>query len=428
MSTPTPVSEFDEQGIPPQFSALGMPARKEDRSVSVLDIVIVIADRKRSVFLITAAFTLAALLLSFLLPQRYTAGVAILPPQQGPSSASVLAGQLGNTSIAALAGGALGLKNPSDMFVGMLKSETVEDAMVHQFGLLQEYHKHYLSDARKVFEKRVGIDDGGKDGLIHITVWDRDPNRAAELANGYVAQLRNLSEHLAITEASQRRLFFERQLQGAKNNLADAEESLKETEQKTGLIQLDSQARALIESAATLRAQTAAKEVQIEAMRGYATNENAQLIEAQRELDGLRAQLAKLSSAEGESGPELIVPKGLVPEAGLEYVRKVRDVKYYEAIFDILARQFELAKLDEAREGAVIQVVDSAHPPDKRSFPRRSVFTGVGFLVGFVAAIMVAVLRSSWEQMEADPEACAKIERLRRSLFFNVGKRPVVKP
>ena len=214
--------------------------------------------------------------------------------------------------------------------------------MVQHFGLMQEYRTQYLSDARKKFEHHVTVDGSGKDGLIHISVEDWSPNRAAELANGYVDQFRKLSEHLAITEASQRRLFFEQQLELAKNNLADAEEALKRTEQTTGLIQLDSQTRVLIASAASLRAEIAAKEVQIQAMQTYATDENAQYLEAQKELDGLRAQLAKLGGSEAGQDENLIVPKGKVPEAGLQYVRKLRDVKYYETIFDILARQFEM--------------------------------------------------------------------------------------
>jgi len=135
------------------------------------------------------------------------------------------------------------------------------------------------------------------------------------------------------------------------------------------VIQLDSQARALIESGASLKAQIAEREVEIQGMQTYATGENAQLVQAQRELEGMRAQLAKLGGSENSTEGELLVPKGRVPEAGLEYVRKLRDVKYNEAIFDILARQFELAKLDEAKEGALIQVVDPAVPPDKKSFP-----------------------------------------------------------
>jgi uncharacterized protein involved in exopolysaccharide biosynthesis len=286
---------------------------------------------------------------------------------------AALASQLGNLGgMAALAGGSLGLKNPNDMYVAMFKSRTVEDAMVQHFGLMQEYRAKYPSDARKAFENYAVVDGSAKDGMIHISVQDHDPRRAADLANGFVDQFRLQSQHLAITEASQRRLFFEQQLEQAKDNLANAEEAMKETEQQTGVIQLDSQARALIESAESLRAQVAAKEVQLQGMRTYATGENSQVVQAQQELDSMRAQLAKLGGSEDSASGGIIVPKGQVPEAGLEYVRKLRDVKYNETIFDILARQFEVAKLDEAKQGALIQVVDPAVPPDRRSFPKRT--------------------------------------------------------
>jgi uncharacterized protein involved in exopolysaccharide biosynthesis len=298
----------------------------------------------------------------------------------------------------------------------MLKSRTVEDAMVQHFGLMQEYHARYLSDARKAFESHATLDGNGKDGLIHISVEDHDPRRAADLANGYVDQFRSLSEHLAITEASQRRLFFERQLEQAKDNLANAEEAMKQTEQTTGLIQIDSQTRALIESATSLRAQLGAKEVEIQGMQTYATGENAQLVQAQRELESLRAQLARLGGSE-DSATSLIVPKGKVPEAGLEYVRKLRDVKYNETIFDILARQFEVAKLDEAKEGALIQVVDPAVVPDRRSFPKRGLIVIAATVVGFFVGIFIALLQAGFRRLKDDPEAAAKLHLLRTVLY-----------
>jgi uncharacterized protein involved in exopolysaccharide biosynthesis len=262
------------------------------------------------------------------------------------------------------------------------------------------------------------VDGSAKDGMIHISVEDHDPRRAADLANGYVDQFRIQSQHLAITEASQRRLFFEQQLEQAKDNLANAEEAMKETEQKTGVIQLDSQANALIESATSLRAQVAAKEVQIQGMRTYATGENAQLVQAQRELESLRAQLAKLGGSE-DSATSLIVPKGKVPEAGLEYVRKQRDVKYNETIFDILARQFEVAKLDEAKEGALIQVVDPAVPPDRRSSPKRGLIVIVASAVGFFIGIFVALFQAGFQRLKDDPEVTPKLSILRRYLSPN---------
>jgi len=353
MPTETSRPEFKAHVEPSPLLAVGVSDVKEEE-ISSLDLLIILAERKRIISLVTCGFAIVAIIVSLILPPRYTATATLLPPQQGSSMGAALASQLGGIAgMPALAGGILGLKNPNDMYVGLFKSRTVEDAIVQHFGLMSEYHTKYLSDARKAFEKHATVDGNSKDGLIRISIEDRDPRRAAQIANGYIDQFRSQSQHLAITEASQRRLFFEQQLEQAKDNLANAEEVLKRTEQTTGVIQIDSQARALIESAASLRGQIAAKEVQIEGMRAYATGENAEVIEAERELDGLRAQLAKLVGSE-DTTSGLIVPKGQVPEASLEYVRKLRDVKYNETIFDILARQFEVAKLDEAKQGALV--------------------------------------------------------------------------
>jgi uncharacterized protein involved in exopolysaccharide biosynthesis len=384
--------------------------------MSVLDLLILLAERKRVVLWVTVACAALSVVISLLLPTKYTANASILPPQQNSSMASILSSQLaGLGNIAALAGGGASLKNPNDMYVAMLRSRTVEDGMVQQFGLMQEYHSKLLSQARKAFEGVSRVDGNGKDGLIHISVTDRDPKRAADMANGYVAQFHDLTEHLAITEAAQRRLFFERQLEQAKDNLADAEEALKRTQQQTGLIQLDSQARALIETAAALRAQITAKEVQIQALQTYATDQNSELVQAQKMLESLRAQLAKLGGTE-ESAGSILVPKGKVPEAGLEYIRKLRDVKYYETIFELLARQFETAKLDEAKQGAVVQVVDAAVPPDARSSPHRTyIVIGGTFLGAFLGGISVIFL-AGFERLKTDPEGKAKLSALQHAI------------
>src|SRR5579863_5471995 len=312
METDVSHPEIDDQVVAADEFAASVEG---DDEISLFELFLVMVERRNFVALMTLGFALIAVVIAFLLPIRYTATVSLLPPQQGSSLGAMLSSQVGSLGgMAALAGGSLGIKNPNEIVVAMLKSRTVEDSMVQRFQLMQEYRERYPSDARKQFEKHAAVDGSGKDGLIRISVEDRDPKRAADLANGYVEQYRALSEHLAITEASQRRLFFEKQLEQAKDNLANAEEALKRTQQTTGLIQLDSQARALIESAASLKAQIVAKEVEIQGMQTYATTENSQLIEAQRELNSMRAQLAKLSGSGESASGEIIVPKGMVPE------------------------------------------------------------------------------------------------------------------
>jgi uncharacterized protein involved in exopolysaccharide biosynthesis len=193
------------------------------------------------------------------------------------------------------------------------------------------------------------------------------------------------------------------------------------------MVQVDGQARAMIDSAARLRAQIVAKEVQIEAMRSYAGDENPSLTQAQTELGGLRGQFNKLVGSQGGSSDDVFLPKGAVPQAGLEYIRKLRDVKYYEAIFDVLARQLELAKLDEAREGAFIQVVDPAVPPEQKSFPKRGLFIVAGLAVGFTFGIMVALFQGGLERMQHNPVTKDKLDLLRRSLRVGRKSMPATK-
>jgi tyrosine-protein kinase Etk/Wzc len=414
MKTETPLSDLNEPVESPA-SLVSERNPKDNDDISILDLLIVLAEGKRIIFGVTAGFAILAIVISLIMAKSYTATVTLLPPQDSNSMGGALSSQLGG--MAALLSGGLGLKNTNDTYVALFKSEPVEDAMVQRYGLMQQYRSKYLSDARKDFETHATVDGSGKDGMIHISIVDKDPARAAELTNGYVDQFRLLSEHLAITEASQRRLFFQRELEKTKEDLANAEESLKQTELKTGVMQVDMQARALTETASNLRAQIAGKKVLIQGMETYATGENSQLVQEESELASLRAQLAKVGGSEDAPGSELIIPKGKVPEAGLEFVRKVRDVKYYETIFDILARQFEAAKLDEAKEGALIQVVAPAIVPDRRSSPKRAIIVIVATFVGLFVGVFCALINGALMHVRKDPETNFKIEHLRRALF-----------
>jgi uncharacterized protein involved in exopolysaccharide biosynthesis len=260
-----------------------------ETEVSMLDILVLLLERKRFVLRFVAGAAVLSVVVAFLLPVRYEGKVVLLPPQQNSSIGSSLMSQLGGMgalgSLASLAGGGLNLKNPADMYVSFLTSRTVEDAMIQRFGLMKEYHEKRISDARKEFERRTTVVAGTKDGLIRITIEDRDPKRVAELANGWVDEFRKLSATLAITEAARRRLFFDQQVQQAKEKLTEAEEAMAKTQQATGVLQIDSQARALIESAAILRAQVVAKQVQIESIRSFATDDNPSLVLAKQEQD-----------------------------------------------------------------------------------------------------------------------------------------------
>ena len=383
------------------------PSRVE-AEVSVLDILVLLLERKRFIVRFVLGAAVLAAIVSLLLPVQYEAKIVLLPPAQNSSIGSSLLGQLGKIgalgSLASLAGGSLGIKNPADMYVSLLTSRTVEDSMIQRFGLMQEYHAKKMSEARKAFEHRTTAVAGTKDGLIRLTVEDHNPKRAAELANGYVEEFRQLSASLAITEAARRRLFFEQQVEQAKQSLTAAEDAMAKTQQATGVLQIDSQARALIESAAVLRAQVVAKEVQIEGMRSFATDDNPNLVLAKQELAALQAQLARVAGSQSDAGSDINLSKGRVTGSGMEYLRRYRDLKYQETVFELLAKEYEVAKLDEAREGSIIQVVDAAVPPDTKSSPHRTLIVLGATILAFFVAVFWVWLRKNLDNAFELPE------------------------
>jgi uncharacterized protein involved in exopolysaccharide biosynthesis len=396
--------EIETQGVPAQ-------------DIHLLDLLIILSKRRKFILLFTLSVAVLTTITVLLIPKQYTAETVVLPPSQSTSISSALLSQLGGSgagggALASLAGGSLGVKNPSDMYVALFHSRTVEDSVIQRFGLMARYRAKRMSNARTAFESHSTVLLGVKDGLLRITVTDRDPGLAAEIANGYVEEYRKLSANLAITEASQRRMFFQQQLLEARGNLTTAEEAMKSTQESTGVLQIDSQARSLMESAATLRGQAVSKEVQIQAMRSYAAEDNPELIIAKRQLAALQAQLGKLAG--NDSGSDFIVPKGKAPEVGMEYLRKLRDVKYYETIFELMAKQFEMAKLDEARQGAMIQVADVAVPPDKSSFPKCIIIVLGATLLSLFAACGWCIFFDGFQRM--NPADRQRVDALKATL------------
>ena len=366
--------------------------------MNLLDIFAIVSKRRRFVAAATLIVAILTVVIVLLLPNQYTAETLILPPGQNSSGTAML-NSLGSSALLSAAGAGLGIKNPAEMYVALFKTRTVEDAVISRFRLTDRYHTSIMSDARHLLEHRTKTLLDPKSGLIRLSATDHDPAFAAQLANGYVDEFRNQSAHLVITEAAQRRLFFQQQLLDANENLTTAEEAMKSSQDTTGGLQVDSQTRSLIEAAASLRGQIVAKEVEIQSMRSFATEDNPQMVTAEQQLDALKAQLTKLAGTDPKPGSEIIVPKGNLRAASLEYVRKLRDVRYYETIAQLIARQFESAKLDEARQGAVVQVADSAVPPDNHSSPKRSLTVILATFVGFFGAIWWCILGEQFRRM-----------------------------
>ncbi len=299
------------------------------------------------------------------------------------------------------------------MYIGILQSRTIADNLISRFRLRELYKMKKLQDTRAALKSQTTI-EAGKDGLIQISVTDHDPDRASDIANAYVSELYSMNSTLAITEAAQRRVFFDQQLEGEKKALGLAEEDLRETQQKTGLIQLSGQAQMIIQTIGQLRAQIASREVELQSVRTFATDQNPEIVLLNNEISTMRQQLSKLENDQQRATQpgNIAVTAGRIPEGALEYARKFREVKYHETLFDLLSRQYEAARIDEAKSAPIIQVIDHAIPPDKRSGPKRALIVlGLGFVVFFLASIWALIERGLLGLRE-HPQYSLKLRRL----------------
>ena len=384
---------------------------KSEEEGNWLDLLVMLASHKALVIGTPVVTGLVALAASFLITPTFTSTARIMPPQQQQSSGiAAMLGQIGG--LAGAAGGLAGIKSPSDLYVGLLESRSIADELIARYKLSERYRESTLDDTRKKLAEASHFTNGKKDGLIVISVDDRDPKFAAELANAYVEQLTKLTQTLALTEASQRRAFFEKQLKEAKDQLATAEIAMRRLQERTGMLQPNAQVGVIMSTVAQLKGTIAAKEVQLSSLRTFATGQNPERQRVEEELRSLNGQLAKLERGKTEGAGEFMVPTGKIPEVAVDYVRGMRDVKYYETIFELLAKQFELAKIDEAKDSSVIQVLDKAVPAEKKSKPSRAGLLLAGVLGGAVLGVVLAFLRVTYLQSRSNPANSQRWRRL----------------
>jgi uncharacterized protein involved in exopolysaccharide biosynthesis len=375
-------------------------ADPEEDEISLLDLLQTIVDNLRLLVLGPLAVGILALAISFLIPPTYTAKTQFLPPQQQQSAAAGLLQSLGG--LGGLAGAAAGIKNPADQYLAYMKSNAVKDALIDRFKLIDRYEAKLREDARKALDEKARI-ASGKDGLISVEFDDKDPQFAADVANAYVEELRNVLGRLAVTEAQQRRLFFEKQLTQAKDKLTAAEQSLKSTGISDSV--LKSNPASAVAGIAALKAQVTAQEVKIGAMRGYLAETAPDFKQALTELANLRAQLAKQDKDDAASD-----------KAGQgDYISRYRDFKYHETLFELFAKQYELARVDEAREGAVIQVLDAAQPPERKAKPKKALIAIIATLAAGFALLLFVFVRQALRNASQDQESAQKLAQLKAS-------------
>jgi tyrosine-protein kinase Etk/Wzc len=405
----------------PQAAAQALYENEEEGepTISLADVLTWLGEQKALVGAVTAGVAVVALIVALLLPPVFTARTSFLAPgsQQQSGSAAALAalGALGGL------GGGLAAKTPDELYVALLKSDSVLRGLDQRFNLKAHYDVDTYEALRKVFPGEVRVSSDKRSGVINVEVDDRDAKFAADLANAHEAEVTKLLGRLAVSEAQLRRAFFEKQLQETKENLVKAEQSLQAVQEKSGVIVLDKQAEALITNAALLRAQISEREVQLRVLRTSATEQNPAVMRLNSELRGLRAELARMESSQGGApGSAVDMPVGRIPEAAVDYVRARRELKLQETLLESMVRQYEIAKLDEAKEGPSLQQVDVALPPDHKSRPARALIVLASALVALLlVSAWVVVRRYAAMLRSADPAAASAWRSLVRAWSFS---------
>jgi uncharacterized protein involved in exopolysaccharide biosynthesis len=365
---------------------MAVPKRfaENDDEISLINISSALKKHKKLLIRMPVATAILSAGIAVALPNVYTATTRLLPPQQAQSSAAALLSQMGG--VAAAAAGVGGMKNPSDLYVGMLKSRTVADRLIQRFDLKKMYDTDSQEKARTVLEKNTLI-SATRDGFITVDVESKDQKLVAALANGYVSELMQLTKVIALTEAGQRRVFYERQLQQAKDNLAKVEGLLKANLDRNGVISIDVESRGVLQTIGRVRAQITAKEIELNSMRAFLTADNPDYKKVEQEVRSLREELAKLENG-NNAVAESNVTGAADKQRGFDNVKLMRDVKYYQMLYELLVRQYEMARMDEAKDTAVIQVLDTAVEPEDKVKPHRALIvllSVVGALFGAAA-------------------------------------------
>jgi uncharacterized protein involved in exopolysaccharide biosynthesis len=392
-------NEMDRAGIAEPYANATAAVEEEESSIDLVELFETLRQGRKVIFRVTLATFAIATAVAFLLPLSYTSNVSFIPPNLNNSSsmASALAGQL-----SALGGGDLlgGVKNPGDLYSGILRSRSIASELVKRFDLMSVYHVKKESQAEKVLGSSTDVTVDIKSSIVTVDVTAKSPVLAHDLASAYMDALREVNGRLALSQSSQRRLFFGQQLAKEKDDLEDAEVELKKTEEQSGLIAPTGQTEVEIGTIAQTQAQIAVREVQLAALRDAATEQNPEVIRLRSEIGDLQGQLFRLQRGSGGESAAAI-PTSKVPELQLEYVRKEREVKYHEALFDMLSKQYEGARLDEARDAPLLQMLDPASYPDTKSSPKRMYIMLGGLVFGFLASCVWVLTRERIEALRA---------------------------
>lgn len=380
---------------------------EEEQELSLLDIFNILWRRRGLIFLLTFLFGVAATTYAFLAPLIYRAECRVLPP--GSSRGAGLMAQLGG--FADLVGLPTTTSN-GQMLVGILKGDSVVDVIIDKFNLMQEYEEEIRLNARKAVLENLEAEEDAKSGIVSVAFLDKDPKKAADIANEFVRQLQLKMSEIAARDAQEKRQFFEDQLSQAQQQLIEAENAMMKYQQNSGVLALGAQTATLLGSIASIRSQIAAKNVEISSLSSYARKDNPRLKLAQSQLEAMTRELHRLEEEQRRTerrqgrilSGDILSSLGNVPEISVEYMRYERDLRFANVKYDTMLRQYENAKLSEASDFSTVQIVDPATPPDWKFKPKRGQIMIIGTMLGFALGVFWAFISESLRASRASRE------------------------
>jgi uncharacterized protein involved in exopolysaccharide biosynthesis len=382
-------------------------------------------DQRRFLYRTTILGLLLSTVVAFLLPPEYESKAQLMPPEQKSSAAASILNLMslsapatgGNNNLGGIAGQLLGAKDMGDLLVGVLKSATLQDRLIDRFNLRAVYHKRLYAQARKRLEENTAILQDHKSGIITYTVTDRDPKRATDIGRAYVSELNQLMSQLDNSSAHRQRVFLEGRLGQVKTELADAEKAFSQYSSKSGAIDITEQGKAMMQAAALLQGQLMAAEAQLEGLRQIYASDNVRVRATEAQIQGLKQQLLKfggqpgaapLEQANGESDTSSLYPTiRELPLIGVTYADLLRNLKIKEAVFEVLTKEHELAKAQEAGQAPSVTVLDPPSVPEAKSFPPRLLIVILGTIAVFVLGACFLLGREHWRAM--DPNSPPKL-------------------
>ncbi len=389
-----------------------------DDEINLLDLLLVLARSWKLIIGVCAATFILACLYSLTLPNIFTASARIMPPQQEKGGlSSMISGMGGLASLAGISAGA----SSAEVYVGMVNSRTIADTIIERFDLMNRFEWETRSGAYKGLNEKISASVDKNNGFITISVDDEDPQFAADVANALVEELRKLNQQINLNTAGRERVFLEERLELVMADMTAAEDALREFQEKNKAIRIDAQASAVIDSIARLKGEIASKEVELGVLLTTHTEQNPRVRALREGIEQLNLQLRRLQDAVPDDGnvQDIFISTADVPDLGLRYARLLRDFKIQETIFELISKQYEMAKISEAKESLVLQVLDEAYPPDLKSKPKRALMVLVAtFAVGFMT-VLFAFIREFGRNLEGEDRQ--RWEQIKES--FRLRKR-----